>query len=207
MLRSQVDAVLTDGRNVAIRSPWWRGSHFDDAADRKRIKVRLLKRHVVSTSVDAVDDDIGSLIELVEIPHGHDAAHDRSRSGIRAMKHQFALLTTQRALHGLEDVAAFAERPERCFGRWREVPRSVVLFPGQAHAGEDLEATEQQVALLQRSGIGMGTGQVDGAVARAGLQLPIQPCPRLLAHVPLQARLDLALGATPEPLGREFAGA
>src|SRR5450631_2430022 len=101
------------------------------------------------------------------------------------------MLTTQRALHSLDDVSPFAERPERCFGRWREVPRSVALFPGQAHADEDLEAAEQQVALPQPSDIGMGTGQVYGAVARADSQLPIQSRPRLLAHVPLQAPLDL----------------
>src|SRR5260370_696 len=95
-------------------------------------------------------------------------------------------------MHGPQDVAAFGECSERCLDRWRQFPRSVGLFAGQAHAGEDLEATDQQATLPQRSDIGMETGQVDGAVARAGLQLPIQPRPRLLSHVPLPARPDLA---------------
>jgi hypothetical protein len=40
---------------------------------------------------------------------------------------------------------------------------------GQAHAGKDLEATEQQAALLQRHAVGAGSGQVDGTGARQGL--------------------------------------
>src|SRR5665213_56741 len=55
MLGGLVGAFLADGRNVAVRGPWWRGSHFDDAPDRKLAEVHRPKGHVVSPSVDAVD--------------------------------------------------------------------------------------------------------------------------------------------------------
>src|SRR5271170_3813568 len=116
MLLGQIHAVLAQSRNIAIRGPQRRGSRFDDAADRKLAQIRLPKWHVVSPSVDPVDDDIGPLLELVQVSGSQDAAHDRSRSGMRVKQRQFALLTAQRPVHGPDDVAARAKLPERCLG-------------------------------------------------------------------------------------------
>src|SRR5665213_9861 len=149
MLGALVDAVLADGRNVAVRGPWWRGSDFDDATDRKLAQVRLPKWHVVSPPVDAVNDDVGPLIELVAISGRHDAADDRRYLGIPVEQRQFALLAAQRPLHGLHDVATLAERPERWLSRGRQRPGPISLFLCQSHGREHLEATDQQVALLQ----------------------------------------------------------
>ena len=58
MLRSPVHAILTDRRNVAIRYPRRRRSYCNDTSDRKFAQVRPPERHVVSPSIDAVDDDV-----------------------------------------------------------------------------------------------------------------------------------------------------
>src|SRR5271155_2961226 len=99
MLLGQIHAILAQCRDIAVGGARWSGPYFDDATDRKVAQIHLPKWHMVSPSVDPVDDDIGPLLELVQVSGSQDATHDRSRPGMRVKQRQFALLTAQRPVH------------------------------------------------------------------------------------------------------------
>src|SRR6185312_9458215 len=73
ILCSPIDAVLANGRNVVVGGARCR-PYFNDATRRKLAQVRGTDRNVMSASVDVVDDDIGPLIELVEVAGRQDPA-------------------------------------------------------------------------------------------------------------------------------------
>ena len=112
-----------------------------------------------------------------------------------------------RALHGADDVAAFAHRAEGRLGRGGDRPTVTPLLLGEAEPLEFLQAPRQQPAAEASIGSGRNAGQVDSAVAGELGELAVETGPALLVDLAGHALAHLALGLDAELLGGELRAA
>src|SRR4051794_13433427 len=100
--------------DVLVHTAWRRRRpHLHDGTSWKFCWGRSCrKREVVGAPVNAFDDQIAAVIELVDAALGCDSADDSRIPGVTVDHDKVTLLSTQRSLHRPNDVAPLAHRSQ-----------------------------------------------------------------------------------------------
>lgn len=106
---------------------------------------------MVCTAIDAVHNDVASVIELISQPLECDAPHDRGGHPGRIDDRVLALLPCKGALHRANDVTTFAHRTQCRLGFSIEMPPALSRLLRKAHVGESIKAAdEKRVAFVPK---------------------------------------------------------
>ena len=170
---------------------------------------------VMDTAVHAVDDQPDALAHLVAaqplVEHAADNALGR-RLAVQDVARGMAVLrqslAIQRPVHGLDDVAAFAEFPQGWLGPGRHDPAAGLDLCGESHALQLARPLDQQRAVLaervEHVLIGAQVGEVLPPLLRD--QHPVEPGEAVGVDLPLQAPCHLLLGLAAQLQGDDLAG-
>jgi hypothetical protein len=148
----------------------------------------------VCTAIDAVHNDVASVIELISQPLECDAPHDQGGHPGRIDDRVLALLPCIGALHRANDVTKFAHRTQCRLGFSIEMPPALSRLLRKAHVGESIKAADEKRASLSSLNVSCVQSKVNHGISSHALNIAIEARPTLLIDLTVQGRSDLAYG-------------
>ncbi len=219
MLGRTIDAFIAgDIHDVAVcgSRPGRGGAGHDDHASADVLGAGGIHLDVMHPPVHPVDHQPDPLAHLVAakpfVEHAADDALGRVLAvqdvapGKAVLRQPFAL---QCPMHGLDDVAAFAELPQHRLGLWRYNPFASLDLSRQPHALQLARPLDQQRAILAERVAHVSVGAQVGKLLPLLLrdQHPVKPGEAIGLHFPLKLLRHLKLGLPAQFPGNNLAGA
>ena len=163
-------------------------------------------------AVDAIDHDVNPVRHFVGGEPFADHAADGGLIALRTVMDDVEVHAPldsplrEGPVHGLDDVAALAQRAQGFLGVGRQRPAAGLELFGQAHPFEFLEPPQQAIALCVAEALGLGTqAHVDLLLfSRLFDQVAVEPGQPVLVHLQVELLFHLPLALQAELAGRGF---
>ena len=135
----------------------------------------------MSPTVDTVDDEVTPVMEFIGESFVGDASDDRGRRILAgSTMSEIPPLVRERPLHGSDDVAALAHRPEHRLRLRVDPPDAGGRLLGKSHALKMLKSTHHVVPFDLGLEVPLTSAQVNHPLDQLRLNRPVDAGPALL---------------------------